>query len=119
MFLNYPFLQKNVTDVFNPGVTHRHSSYAYYTIGEGYLFMGFPGFLYSGIVAFLGITLWRMTGRTTSIGFNALIIGMIASQFANFSRGQSAYFVKHYYLFLLPAILLYLIVSNKSLRLNK
>jgi hypothetical protein len=119
MFLGVPFLQEYVTEYFNPGVTARHASYAYYLLGEGYLLIGFIGFIYSGCVAYIGILLWRLCARSDSLFFNCLIVGLTASQFANFSRSQSAVFVKHFYLFLIPAVLLYLLYVGRVFCLRK
>jgi hypothetical protein len=101
-----PYLQFNITDVFNPGLTTRASSYAFYILTEGYLFCGDFGFIYNALVISAGIGLWRLMCSTRSSRFNALILPIMALDVTNLCRGQSAYFIKIIYFHTLPALLM-------------
>ena len=103
---DYPYLQAPVTDLFRPGLTTRSASYAFYVFTEGYLVCGFLGFLYSGVVVFLGTSLWRGLSRSDSSVFNAFMFMLTVSFSANLVRGQSSYFVKYVYTFIAPSVFL-------------
>jgi hypothetical protein len=108
--LNFPYLQFFVTEEFNPGVTNRTSSYAYYVLTEGYNFMGFWGFIYNG---FLGILLsfYRYLFNIGKKNFDICILSILGMNLVNLVRGQSVYFFK--YLLIMDSIpLLILILLN-------
>ena len=69
--LNHPYLQATVADLFNPGVSTRSTGYAFYIFSEGYLVMGWLGFLYNGLVVFAGMALWRLLGNGNNALYNA------------------------------------------------
>lgn len=112
ILLKQPFLQTTVADLFNPGVSSRSASYAFYLFSEGFIAMGWFGFLYNGLVVFAGAALWRRLANSNSSYYNLFMIGLVASQAANVARGQSAYFVKDIYMFFIPAMVLFFLATG-------
>lgn len=115
--LNYPYLQATVADLFNPGVSTRSASYAFYIFTEGYMALGWPGFIYNGIIVFMGLSLWRWLASSRNYYYNSFALGVISTQMINIVRGQSSYFIKDIYLFFLPAIFLFYLASGMRPRL--
>jgi len=109
ILLNHPYLQETVTELFNPGVTTRSSSYAFYIFSEGYLAIGWLGFLYNGLIVFFGVSLWRRLSHSNNRYYNLFMLSLIATQVANIARGQSSYFIKNIYIIFLPAMFLFFI----------
>jgi len=106
--LNVPYLQEELGNIMVPGSSSRQSSFAFYAFTEGYVFMGFYGFLYNGIIFSFLILLWRNLARSNNILFNAFLIGLFVSQVLNLSRGQSGYFIKDLYMIFTIPVLIYL-----------
>jgi hypothetical protein len=116
ILMNYPYLQEYVTDTFNPGITTRIGSYAFYLPTEGYLMMGYWGFLYNGIVVSLGFLMWRRIAATASSDLNALLLPILALDLANIARSQSSYFIKLIYFHFIPALLVIFLCTGLYIR---
>lgn len=112
ILLKQPYLQTTVADLFNPGVSSRSASYAFYLFSEGYIAMGWLGFLYNGLVVFAGVALWRRLANSNSSYYNLFMISLVATQAANIARSQSSYFVKDIYMFFIPAMLLFFLATG-------
>jgi len=107
-----PYLQTTVAELFNAGVSTRSASYAFYLFSEGYIAMGWFGFLYNGIMAFTGMAIWRRLANSSSSYYNIFMISLLATQAANIVRGQSSYFVKDIYMFFIPAMILLFLATG-------
>jgi hypothetical protein len=116
--IGYPYLQSSITDVFNPGVASRSAGYAFYALTEGYLVAGSFGFLYNAIVLTFGMALWRGLALTRSHQFNFFLLGLMGCMTVNLVRGQSSYFIKYLYTFILPGVLIYLPLAGQSISLR-
>lgn len=116
MFLGQPYLQAPVTDLFYPGGATRGASYGFYPFTEGYLFAGFYGFIYNGVVLGALLVLWRSLARTGSPEFNDFLLALLGSMMVNLVRGQSSYYIKYLYTFVLPNAALYLCLMNQRVR---
>lgn len=110
--LKYPFLQEKITELFNPGITTRSASYAFYTFTEGYLVLGFMGFLYNGVIFFFLLSFWRRLAQSNNIVYNLFILALISERMATCVRGQTSVFIKDFYMFFLPFIILYGLQTN-------
>ncbi|WP_305953205.1 hypothetical protein [Emticicia oligotrophica] len=110
--IGYPYLQTTVADLFNPGASTRSASYAFYLFSEGYLFMGFFGFIYNGITVFLGISLWKKLTLSQNVYYNLFMISIVAQRMVTCCRSQSSYFVKDLYYFFIPAIFFIYLISG-------
>lgn len=112
ILLKQPYLQTTVMELFIPGVATRSASYAFYVFSEGYIVMGWFGFLYNGIVVFFGVSLWRLLANSSNRYYNLFMFGLLATQLVNIARGQTSYFVKDIYLFFIPAMLLFFLATG-------
>jgi hypothetical protein len=116
--LNVPYLQATVTDLFRPDLATRSAGYAFYVLTEGFIFMGMLGFIYNGIILTLGIAFWRKLASTNSREFNLFMMALLGSMIVNVVRGQTSYFFKYSYTFLLPGMLIYCSIMGKTLTLK-
>jgi hypothetical protein len=116
--MNYPYLQMPITDMFAPGIATRSQGFGFYTFTEGYVFAGFYGFLYNGIVLGMLMTFWRSLAMTNSKKFNYFLLAIMGSMLINVIRGQSSYFIKYLYTFVLPSSLFYLALTKQQLSLR-
>ncbi|MHB8473607.1 MAG: hypothetical protein ACYDC8_12350 [Gammaproteobacteria bacterium] len=107
VLLKHPYIQETVTELFNPGISTRSSSYAFYLFGEGYIAAGWIGFIYNGLVVFLGVSLWRRLAHSNHRYYNLFMLSLVATQMANIVRSQSSYFIKDIYMIFLPAMILF------------
>ena len=119
IMMDYPYLQTAVGDSLVEGSSSRSTGFAMYIFSEGYMFAGWLGFIYNGLVVSSGIILWRWFSRSDNISYNAFIIGLTASQLANMARGQSSYFVKDIYIVFMFAVVLYFVMTGIGPRLVK
>ena len=118
--IGYPFLQTTIADLFNPGASTRSASYAFYLFSEGYIFMGFMGFIYNGIILFLGISLWKKLTWSNNNAYNLFMGAIVAQRMVTCCRSQSSFFIKDLYIYFLPAIvLIYLITGLKPVIFKK
>lgn len=115
--INFPYLQYFITEEFNPGITSRSNSYAYYVLTEGYNFIGFFGFFYNGILGFLLAT-YRFTFRLGKSNLDIIILSILGMNLVNLVRGQTVYFFK--YLIIMDSIpfILLLLLNNYILIIN-
>jgi hypothetical protein len=105
--LNYPYLQTEIGNIISPDSSSRSTGYAFYIFTEGFIALGWLGFLYNGVVVCSGIYLWRWLSSSQNIQYNLFILAVSATQMANIARSQSMYFVKDIYLIFFPAMFLY------------
>lgn len=112
VLLGQPYLQATVTDVFNPGIATRSAGYAFYIFSEGFMALGWLGFLYNGVVIGSGVLLWRAIAASENRAYSIFMLALISTQMANIVRSQSSYFLKDIYVFFLPAMLLFFLASG-------
>ena len=119
ILMDYPYLQTAVGDSLVEGSSSRSTGFAMYIFSEGYMFAGWLGFIYNGVVVSSGIVLWRWFSRSDNIFYNAFIIGLTASQLANIARSQSSYFVKDMYMVFMFSVVLYFVMTGIGPKLVK
>jgi hypothetical protein len=112
ILLKYPYLQYFVTELFNPGLTTRSSSYAFYLFTEGYVFMGMFGFIYNALALITGLSVWFYLQSSRNNYYNLVIFCVIISQCANVARSQSSYFYKDLYMMFLPIFIMFYLSSG-------
>lgn len=117
ILLNEPYLQTIVAEKFNPGVSTRSTGYAFYIFSEGFVAMGWFGFLYNGFIVAMGINLWLLIGKSKDNIFNMFVFGLLSTQAVNIVRGQSAYFIKDIYMYFIPGLILYFLATGYLPRL--
>jgi hypothetical protein len=111
-FGRVPYLQTELGNMVRPGSSSRSASFGFYVFTEGYLALGRWGFLYNGIVPLLGIALWRLPSSSDDRLFNAFGTALAAMFFANIARSQTMLLVRDFYFFLIPALVLFAIVTG-------
>lgn len=97
ILLDYPYLQAFVMELFRPGIATRSASYAFYLFSEGFIFMGYYGFIYNAIVSFIYISFWHQLKNSSNKYYNIILLSVMSMMFANIVRGQSSYFIKYFY----------------------
>jgi hypothetical protein len=112
MFLNVDFIQFYVVNHWNPGSVTRTASPAFFVFTEGFIFLGWLGFIYNGIVCSMGIALWRLFSITSDKGFNAMAFSITVAVATTVPRSQSSYFIKNVYLSFLPALAIYCLAAG-------
>jgi hypothetical protein len=112
VLLNVDYLQIPVTELIAPGVANRSQGYAFYLFSEGYMFMGFMGFIYNGLMLMTGLSVWFTFYNTKNKYFNYLVFSLLSTQIANLARGQSSYFYKDIFVFLFPMLVIIFLSSG-------
>lgn len=108
VFLNVPYLQTYVMEHVAPAnTTSRSASPAFYLLTEGFLFAGYYGVIYNGVIVAGGLAVWRLLTLTTNNKLNVLAGALLIEMAADAVRGQSSYFLKSLYLFAFPSILIF------------
>jgi len=94
--------------------------YGYYILTEGYNFIGFFGFVYSSFIFVIGLRLLgSFFANTNDKLFNAFMYGIMGFSAIYVVRGgQTIVFLKGLYLYFLPAIILFILMSNKKVYLT-
>jgi len=105
VLLNYPYLQETVTHLFRLNLATRTEGYAFYIFTEGWVALGKIGFIYNWVIPTAGLMLWRNVSRTNNPFINNVIMSVMACMLINLVRGQSSYFIKYLYMFVVPALL--------------
>jgi hypothetical protein len=118
VMIRYPYLQNLVTEIFNPGVATRSAGYAFYILTEGYMVLGNFGFIYNSFLILFGWAMWRKFASTENKCFNNLLLGLMGCMLVNLVRGQSSYFIKYFYTFVIPGAFLYSVLSGQSLTIK-
>lgn len=116
--LKYPYLQLYITEKFNPGVTDRSSSYAYYVLSEGYNFMGMWGFIYNSLIG-IYLFIYRYVFVFKNKSLNYCLIAILGMNLVNLVRGQSVYFLKYLLIMDFFPILLLLFLNGFIIQLKK
>jgi hypothetical protein len=116
-FFKHESLGEILSRVIDP---ESNAGYGYYILTEGYNFTGFFGFMYSALIFVLGIRFWEsfFTNTKDEI-FNAYMYGIMGFLVIYVVRGgQTILFLKGFYLYFLPAIILFILMSNKKVYLT-
>ncbi len=94
------------------------AGYGYYILTEGYNIAGFLGFIYIAFIFVVGFRfLESFFANTNDKMFNAYMYAIIAFTSLSIVRGQSMFFLKAIYLYFLPAIILWNMLSGKRVYL--
>jgi len=109
VLLNVPSLATRASRFIDPyGVR----GYGYYAFTEGFEAMGLAGFVYNSVVMNLGIALWRPLLRTGNRSFTRYMTGVMAMSVFGLARGTSSAYVKAFYMWFVPCIVLFCLMSG-------
>lgn len=114
-----PYLQQTVTQLFRSDIATRSAGYAFYIFTEGWIFAGPWGALYNAIIPTAGLWLWNKLSSTDNRFANSLIQMLVASMLINVTRGQSSYFIKYLYTFILPNIGIAMLLTGLRFRARR
>lgn len=117
IMINQPYLQQTVTDYFLSEFATRTQGFAFYVFTEGYMVMGGAGFIYNGIVLVLFLVIWRRIAATNDTSSSIAMLSLMGTMLVGLTRGQTAYFIKGLYFYVLPGFWIYLWLSGKKSRL--
>ena len=87
-------------------------SMGFHPFVEGYMFAGFIGFIYNGIVVGLGLMLWKRFMSTNDERFNRYMFAVMGCLFFALVREQTIWFVRYIYYSFIPAVFVYSRLSN-------
>jgi len=92
------------------------TGYGYYILTEGYNFTGFAGFIYSAFIFVLGFRILEsFFAGTDDKLFNSYMFGIMGFLAIEVVRGgQTIVFLRGIYLYFLPAIILFILMSNRK-----
>lgn len=107
----FPAFIQQAKEGTNPGI-------AFHLFTEGYIFCGFMGFLYNGLFVSILLRFWRHFYRTNDEQTNIVFAAITAGIFAIGVRSESAYFIRNFALYMVPAIILYLLTCDKRIRVS-
>lgn len=102
--LGQPYIQAEITERFLSERQSRSASYAFYCFTEGYVVAGMWGVMYNAIVFGALVGMWRRMAACGNAHFRAFMLALIIAQCANMVRGQSSYFIRTVYFYILPVV---------------
>jgi len=117
-FIHHLSLGSIISRIVNPeGI----GGYGYYILSEGYNLMGFCGFIYSAFIFVVGVRLLEsLFANTNDKLFNSYMYGIMGFLAIGVVRGgQSFVFLKGLYLYFLPAIILFILATNRKIYLTR
>lgn len=114
-----PYLQQIVTELFRSDIATRSAGYAFYIFTEGWMFAGPWGVLYNALIPSAGLWLWNKLSSTDDRFTNLLAQMLVASMLINVTRGQSSYFIKYLYTFILPNVGIAMLIVGLRFRLRR
>jgi len=112
-FIRHDSLGGILSRIIDPeGIT----GYGYYILTEGYNFTGFAGFIYSAFIFVLGFRILEsFFAGTDDKLFNSYMFGIMGFLAIEVVRGgQTIVFLRGIYLYFLPAIILFILMSNRK-----
>ena len=109
VFLDVPSLGERVSRFIEPYGTR---GYGYYVFTEGFEVMGWAGFIYNAVIMNLGISLWRPLLRTGNGSFTRYMTGIMAMGVFSVARGTSSSYLKSIYMYFVPCIVLFCLMSG-------
>lgn len=107
VFLKVPYLQEYIVNYFNPGTVTRTASPAMFLFAEGYVFAGWLGVIYNGVVISACLGFWRLLTNFRQPEVSSLMTTMCVAMAANVARSQTSYFIKDLPLWFIPAYVYY------------
>ena len=103
--MNYPYLQAFLMDLYFPIHATRSASMAFCPAAEGWMVMGPWGFLYSALVPTIGLAVWNAIPCLKQRELNVIIYAVLGTMAIDLVRGQSSYFIKILYMYVMPNLL--------------
>tara|TARA_B100001175_G_scaffold205925_1_gene174809 strand:- start:9480 stop:10817 length:1338 start_codon:yes stop_codon:yes gene_type:complete len=119
VYFNYPFLTNTIL-LRGLGIDNdRGVGWAYHYFVEGYNAMGLLGVFYNALFWNLCMFLWIRLTKSNNKKHNKSMVAILALIIALSVKGQTATFIKFYWLILLPALALLLLANNSKIAFFK
>ena len=119
ILFNYPFLTTTIL-VRGLGIDNdRGVGWAYHYFVEGYNAFGMLGIFYNALLWNLMMILWIRLTQSNNSNHNKAMHALIALIIALTMKGQTAAFIKFYWLILLPGLGLLLLANNQKVAFFK
>ncbi len=115
VLFKYPFLTTTILDRGLGIENERGVGWAYHYFVEGYNAVGMFGFFYNALFWNLGMILWFRLAQSNNKRHNIAMLSILALLLITVIRGQTATFIKSYWLILLPALGLLLLANNEKI----
>jgi hypothetical protein len=116
---DYPFLTNTIMERGLGFDNERGVGWAYHYFVEGYNAMGLIGVFYNALFWNLCMILWLRLTRSNNKRHNKTMTAILALIIALSVKGQTAIFIKFYWLILLPALVLLLLANNQKVAFFK
>jgi hypothetical protein len=112
---DYPFLTNTIMERGLGFDNERGVGWAYHYFVEGYNAMGLLGVFYNALFWNLGMILWVSLNRSNNNKHNQSMVAILALVVALSMKGQTATFIKFYWLILLPGLVLLTLANNQKI----
>jgi hypothetical protein len=112
---DYPFLTNTIMERGLGFDNVRGVGWAYHYFVEGYNAMGLNGVFYNALFWNLCMILWVRLTRSNNKKHNKSMLAILALIIALSVKGQTATFIRFYWLILLPALALLLLANNQKI----
>ena len=116
---DYPYLTNTIMERGLGFDNERGVGWAYHYFVEGYNAMGLLGVFYNALFWNLCMILWIRLTRSNNERHNKTMVAILALLIALSMKGQTATFIKFYWLILLPALVLLLLANNSKILFYK
>lgn len=114
----HPYLYMTVSSLFSRITVDGVSGFGYFLLSDGYIAMGYMGFLYNGFVCGGLLLFWRKLANTNDKEFNFVLLALMSSVLMSLVRGAgNCYFIKYIITVFIPCMFVYLKLSGKKLYL--
>lgn len=117
---DYPYLFETLGKLYASFNLNATYSFAHFLFADGFVFLGYLGFLYNGIVIGAFILLWQSLTQTNDRDFNNIILCAEATLIMALIRGSGmGNFIKYLYVYIAPIIVIYLLLTGKKIIVQK
>jgi len=112
ILLNEPYLQAPITDLINPGIATRSRGYAFFLFTEGYLVLGWWGWIYNATIILGAYSFWRVLAQSRNRPYHLIFYALLGTQVVNSVRGQSSYFIKLLFMYFIPLLFIFFLATG-------
>jgi hypothetical protein len=116
IMMNIPYLQEKLQTIIRSQFS-RNTGYAFYSLGDGYMMMGFLGFIYNALILNIIFRIFRKFYTTNNYSFNAFMVSILCCQSINLTRCQFSYFLKDIYMIFIPCMTILFFTTGLRLKL--
>ena len=112
-------IQMDIMRIMGYGNFSSAYTFAMFVFTEGYVFMGSLGFLYNGMITSSLMYLWRRIANTNDKDYTIVVTAIMICYSIDLVRGQTSYFIRFLWLYLLPNSILYTLLTGVKKESNE